>query len=370
MEARNCQSGTAIDAARRPVITEAMTRMCKQISYIGGYIDPAFDRTIAACDDLTLIRIDKSQTFAALRETLAASHAIQIDSARLDIPEHLRVGADFLSQCPNVLVVSASGAGFDAIDVAACSAAGVIAVNQTGGNREAVGEHVLGMMLSLAKRIAETDRALRSGEIVDRIVYMGDDLYGKTVGIVGFGNTGTRVAELCGGLFAMTVLAYDPYVGENAITARGARKVALSELLQAADFVSLHCPLTAETTRMIGAREYAQMKRGAFFLTAARGGIHDEDALYQALVSGHLAGAGVDVWEQEPPPADHPLLSLPNVVASPHTAGVTHAARRRLALMAAEQLIDILRGGKPQRMLNAEVLPRFRERFARVIGHA
>jgi D-3-phosphoglycerate dehydrogenase len=168
----------------------------------------------------------------------------------------------------------------------------------------------------------------------------------------------------------MTVLAYDPYVGANTITARNARKVELIELLQASDFVSLHCPLTAETTRMIGAREYALMKRGAFFVTAARGGIHDEAALYDALRSGHLAGAGVDVWEQEPPPADHPLLSLPNLIASPHTAGVTHAARKRLALMAAEQLIDILRGGNPQRMLNAEALPRFRERYAQVFGHA
>jgi D-3-phosphoglycerate dehydrogenase len=347
-----------------------MTGIRRQISYIGGYIDPGFDRMIEACTDLSLIRIDKSQPFAALHHTLAASHAIQIDSARLDIPEHLRVGREFLTQCPQILVVSASGAGFDAIDVAACTEAGVIAVNQTGGNREAVGEHTLGMMLSLTKRIGETDKALRCGEIVDRIAYMGDDLYGKTVGIVGFGNTGTRVAELCSGLFAMTVLAYDPYVGANAMAAREARKVELDELLQTSDFVSLHCPLTAETTRMIGARALAQMKKGAFFLTAARGGIHDEAALYDALKSGQLAGAGVDVWEQEPPPMDHPLLTLPNVIASPHTAGVTHAARRRLALMAAEQLIDILRGGQPQRMLNAEALPRFRARFAEVLGHA
>src|SRR5262249_2439528 len=150
---------------------------------------------------------------------------------------------------------------------------------------EAVGEHTLGMMLSLTKRIGETDKALRTGNVIDRIAYMGDDLYGKTIGIVGFGNTGTRVAELCNGLFAMTVLAYDPYVGENAITARGARKVELAELLQTSDFVSLHCPLTAETTRMIGADAFARMKKGAFFLTAARGGIHDEAALYDALVS-------------------------------------------------------------------------------------
>ena len=359
-----------IDAAPAADRPNVMTGARKQISYIGGYIDPGFDRTIEACADLCLVRIDKSQPFDVLHNTLAASHAIQIDSARLDIPEHLRISRAFLAQCPQILVVSASGAGYDAIDVAACTEAGVVAVNQTGGNREAVGEHTLAMMLSLTKRIGETDKALRAGGVVDRIAYMGDDLYGKTVGIVGFGNTGTRVAELCSGLFALTVLAYDPYVGENAMTARGARKVELDALLQAADFVSLHCPLTDETTGMIGRREYALMKKGAFFVTAARGGIHDEMALYEALKSGHLAGAGVDVWEQEPPPADHPLLSLANVIASPHTAGVTHAARRRLALMAAEQLIDILRGGRPQRMLNPEVLPRFQERFAKALGHA
>lgn len=342
----------------------------RRISYIGNYIDPAFERTIAGCADLSLVRIDRTKPFAALHDTLAASHAIQIDSARLDIPDHLLVDRELLSQCPDVLVVSASGAGFDAIDVAACTEAGIIAVNQAGGNREAVGEHTLGMMLSLTKRIAETDRAMRIARIESRVAYMGDDLYGRTVGIIGFGNTGSRVAELCGGLFGMTVLAYDPYLGANAIAARGGRKVELDELLRTSDFVSLHCPLTAETRRMIGEREYALMKKGAFFVTAARGGIHDETALYDALATGHLAGAGVDVWDEEPPPPDHPLLSLPNVIASPHTAGVTHSARRRLALMAAEQLIDILRGGKPQRMLNPDALPRFRDRYRQVLGDA
>jgi len=347
-----------------------IVRNPKRISFIGGFIHPAFDQTIAACGDLALTRIDREKPLSALHENLAATHAIQIDSARSDIPDHLLVGRELLAACPNVVVVSASGAGFDAIDVAACTAVGVIAVNQTGGNREAVGEHTLGMMLSLAKRIAETDRAMRVSRIDDRVAFMGDDLYGKTVGIVGFGNTGSRVAELCSGLFAMPVLAYDPYLDAGTIAARGGRKVDLPELLQNADFVSVHCPLTPETRGMIGAREYGLMKQGAFFVTAARGGIHDEMALYDALKSGHLAGAGLDVWEKEPPEPGHPLLSLPNVIASPHTAGVTHSARRRLAIMAAEQLIAILRGGDPQRMLNPEALPGFRERFRKVLGHA
>ncbi len=198
----------------------------KQISFIGGYIDPGFDRTDRGLSGHVADPDRQIATVCrAARDTCRIARDPDRFRALSIFPITCGSGAELLSQCPNVLVVSASGAGFDAIDVAACTQAGVIAVNQTGGNREAVGEHTLGMMLALTKRIGEVDKALRTGEIVDRIGYMGDDLYGKTVGIVGFGNTGTRVAELCSGLFAMTVLAYDPYVGANAITARNARKV-------------------------------------------------------------------------------------------------------------------------------------------------
>lgn len=335
----------------------------RHISYIGNQIDPVFDRTIEACAGLSLLRIDRTRPFAELRETLAASHAIQIDSARSDVPDHLRIGPALLSDCPDLLAVSASGAGFDTVDVAACTKAGVLVVNQSGGNRQSVAEHTLGMMISLTKRIAETDRAMRERKVDDRIAYMGHELQGRTIGIVGIGRCGSRVGELCRGLFAMNVLAFDPYLGSEAITAHGARKVSLDELLSESDFVSLHCPLNAETAGMIGADQFAKMKKGAFFVSTARGGIHDEAALYAALSSGHLAGAGLDVWAQEPPAADHPLLSLPNVIASPHTAGVTHEARHRLARMAAEQLIAIFQGERPERLINPEAWPDFLRRF-------
>jgi len=335
----------------------------RQISYIGNQIDPVFDRTIEACEGLSLLRIDRTRSFAELRETIVASHAIQIDSARSDIPDHLRIGPAFLSDCHDLLVVSASGAGFDTIDAAACTKAGVIVVNQSGGNRQSVAEHTLGMMLSLTKRIAETDRAMRERRLGDRIAYMGHELQGRTIGIIGFGRCGSRVAELCRGLFAMNMLAFDPYVSVEAIAAHGARKLTLGELLGQSDFVSLHCPLNAETAGMIGDDQFARMKQGAFFISTARGGIHDEQALYAALSSGHLAGAGLDVWAEEPPPADHPLLSLSNVIASPHTAGVTHEARHRLARMAAEQLIGIFQGERPERLINPEAWPHFLERF-------
>lgn len=340
-----------------------MTHPPRQITYIGKQIDPIFDRTLEANAALSLVRVDRMRPLAELRDTLAASHAIQIDSARSDVPDHLRIGSAILSHCPGLLVVSASGAGFDTVDVAACTEACVIVVNQSGGNRESVAEHTLGLMLSLTKRIAETDRAMRAQGISNRAEYMGRELHGRSLGLVGIGHCGSRVAELSRGLFAMNVLAYDPYLSADEITARGARKVELAELLGASDFVSLHCPLDANTAGMFGEREFAQMRRGAFFISTARGGIHDEAALYAALSSGHLAGAGLDVWVEEPPRTHHPLLSLPTVIASPHTAGVTHEARQRVASMAAEQLIAIFRGERPERLVNPEIWPQFIKRL-------
>lgn len=339
-----------------------------QVCYIGHQINPVFDRTIEACAGMSLTRIDRTRTLPELRGIFAASHAIQIDSARSDVPEHVRVGPALLAECPHLLAVSASGAGFDTIDVSACTQAGVIVVNQSGGNRELVAEHTLGMMLSLVKRIAETDRVMRERTLESRVAYMGHELHGRSVGIVGIGRCGSRVAELCRGLFAMTVLAYDPYVDAQTMARYGARKVDLPALLSESDFVSLHCPLDATTANMIGAAQFAQMKPGAYFVSTARGGIHDEPALFAALSSGRVAGAGLDVWAQEPPPADHPLLSLPNVIASPHTAGVTHEARHRLARMAAEQLIAIFRGERPERLINPQAWPAFLERLDALRG--
>src|SRR4029079_12891315 len=155
----------------------------------------------------------------------------------------------------------------------------------------------------------------------------GREAFGKTVGIVGLGNVGRRVAELCSGLMRMQVLADDPYLDAAEMKARGAVKVELDELLRRADFVSINCSLTAETRGMIGAREYALMQPHAYFITTARGFIHDEDALAQALRAKKIACAGLDVWGKEPPPADHPLLAFDNVLVSPHTAGVTREAR-------------------------------------------
>jgi D-3-phosphoglycerate dehydrogenase / 2-oxoglutarate reductase len=195
-------------------------------------------------------------------------------------------------------------------------------------------------------------------------------VFGKTLGIVGLGHVGSRLAELCHGLFAMQVLAYDPYLSAAACTERGAEKVELAELMARSDYVSVSCPLTAETRGMIGAAQFAAMRPGAYFISTARGHIHDEAALADALARKQLAGAGLDVWATEPPPCDHPLLKFDNVLVSPHTAGVTRETRRNMGKIAAEQVLDALDGKAVARKVNPEVWPRYAQRFVEQFGFA
>jgi D-3-phosphoglycerate dehydrogenase len=227
----------------------------------------------------------------------------------------------------------------------------------------------MAMMLALSKRIVVSDHAMRSGVAYKRGDFMGDDVQGRTIGIIGIGHVGSRVAELCRGLFRMRVVAFDPYLSAEQIAAKGAEKaVTLEDLLRVADYVSVNCPHTAETRGMMGAAAFAMMQKHAYFITTARGGIHDEDALAAALAAGQIAGAGLDVWEDEPPSPDHPLLRFDNVVASPHTAGITRQSRHNIAKIAAEQMLGILDGKKPPRLLNPEVWGLYSQRFARILG--
>jgi D-3-phosphoglycerate dehydrogenase / 2-oxoglutarate reductase len=268
------------------------------------------------------------------------------------------------------LLVSSNGAGFDPVDVDACTAAGVLVVNQSGGNANSVAEHALGMLLTLSKRILEADRALRREANVNRNALIGNEAQGKTIGIVGLGNVGRRIAELCKGLLHMKVIAYDPYLSAQEMAARGGEKVELDDLMRRSDFVSISCPLNKDNRGMIGAREFALMQPHAFFITTARGFIHDEAALFEALRDKRIAGAGLDVWAKEPPPPDHPLLQFDNVLASPHTAGVTKEARMNMGKIAAEQVLDTLDGKRPPRIVNPDVWPAYAKRFEKTFGFA
>ena len=331
------------------------------------WCDPALGERLAREADIELRICDLEGPDNIAWSDLAAAHVYHISSAKDELPRRWFATAELLEKCPKLLCVSTSGAGYDTVDVAACTKAGVIVVNQSGGNAQAVAEHAIGMMLGVSKRIGESDHRLRRERGFAREELMGRDISGKVVGLVGIGHVGTRVAHLANA-FGMTVLAYDPYLSAEEIARRGARSVTMNELLEQSDFVSIHCPRTSETLGMIDAQAFARMKKGAVFVTTARGGIHDEAALFEALQSGHLRGAGVDVWEKEPPPLEHPLLTLTNVIATFHTAGVTIEARRNMAAIAAEQIVGILKGARPPRLINPEAWPAYRARFDAIMG--
>lgn len=347
-----------------------MTRGGKRIFYVEYLADRSFADAIARRADVRLDRIANDASEEEAGPVLAAAHGYQIISARDELARRFFADAALLARAPNLLAVSTHGAGYDTVDLDACTKAGVLVVNQAGGNAEAVAEHALALLLCLTKRIVESDRRMRRAPGIDRSAYMGRDAVEKTIGIVGIGHVGTRLAALCRGLLQMRVLAFDPYLSAAEIAARGAEKVGLDELLRRSDYVSLNCPLTGETRGMIGAREFALMQPHAYFITTARGGIHDEAALEAALRDGRIAGAGLDVWEKEPPPPDHPLLQLDTVIASPHTAGVTREARANIGRIAAEQLLDLLDGKRPPRLLNPEAWPAYSRRFERIFGTA
>ena len=342
----------------------------KRVFYVKYLAHEIYAEILRSRPDVRLDRLENETIDQVAAPVLAAAHAYQIGAARDEIAGHFHVDRALLARAPNLLIVSSNGAGFDPVDVEACTAAGVLVVNQSGGNAHSVAEHVLGMLLTLSKRIVEADRALRRDPNVNRNALIGTEAQGKTIGIVGIGNVGRRVAALCDGLLGMQVLAYDPFLDAAEIAARGGEKVELDELLRRSDYVSVSCPLTPDNRGMIGARQFALMQPHAYFITTARGFIHDESALVEALRNRAIAGAGLDVWAKEPPPPDHPLLQFDNVLASPHTAGVTREARANMGRIAAEQILDALDGKRPPRIVNPEVWPRYAERFARSFGFA
>jgi D-3-phosphoglycerate dehydrogenase len=340
----------------------------KRVFYVKYLAHEIYADILRARPDVRLDRLENESPDEVAALIVAAAHAYQIGAARDETRTEFHVHQDLLHRAPNLLIVSSNGAGYDPVDVDACTAAGVLVVNQSGGNAHSVAEHALAMMLCLSKRIVESDHVLRRDRNVNRNALMGNEVQGKTIGIVGIGNVGRRVAQLCNGLFGMTVLAYDPYLTAAEIAARGAEKVELDDLLRRADYVSVSCPLTKDNRGMIGARQFTLMQPHAFFITTARGFIHDETALAQALREKRIAGAGLDVWDKEPPPSDHPLLQFDNVLASPHTAGVTKEARANMGRIAAEQILDALDGKRPPRIVNPEVWPVYAKRFERAFG--
>jgi D-3-phosphoglycerate dehydrogenase len=254
----------------------------KRVFSVNGPAHPVFTEIIGKRGDIRFDLLKNDSPDDVATPILAGAHAYQSGSARDELAKKYHAGPDLLRRTQSLLIVSTNGAGYDTVNLKACTEAGVLALNQAGGNKEAVAEHALAMMLSLTKRIVESDRASRR-EIIDRNVFTGHDLFGQTVGIIGLGNVGKRLAQLCNGLFSMRALAYDPYVSAEVMKQNNVEKVDLDTLMRESDFVSINCPLTDESRGLVGEKQYALMKPNAYFVTTARGNIHDEKALEAVL---------------------------------------------------------------------------------------
>lgn len=246
-------------------------------------------------------------------------------------------------------LVARTGVGVDPsrIDLAAAKKYKVLVTNMPGSNAVSVAELVFGQIIALVRHTHEADRHVKGGRWGDYLRFNGTELAGKTIGIIGMGNIGTRVA-IRARAFEMDFLVYDPYIPESHVTALGGKWVGLEELLKGADFVTLHCQHTPETDKLIGEKELAAMKPSAFLVNAARGGIMDEMAVARALQEKQIAGAALDAIQVEPPPKEHPLLQLDNVLWTPHLGGVTFEAAQRGEWGAAEEVIRVLEGKAPK----------------------
>lgn len=346
--------------------------MKKRLVHIEPFADPiAFD-LLRPQPDIELVQVSLKDPEDQYWAALAPALGLQAPSANYVGAERLKKGfvgsAELIERCPDLLAMAVQGAGYDTVDVDACTAAGVLVLNQTGLGKESVAEHTIAMMIVLSKQMIQSDRALHRDRNWTRLKYKGTDIHGKTIGIVGLGNIGTLVAWMAKHTFGMRVLACDPYLTAAEFKERGAEPRSMDELLAEADFVTVHTPLTRETSGMIGERQLRLMKKSAFYICTARGGITDEAALAKVLEDGGIAGAGLDVWRPEPPELDSPLLKFDNVFCTPHNAGCTFEAYRALAEGAARQWLSVLRGGKPPRIVNPEAWPKYVERARRILG--
>ena len=259
-----------------------------------------------------------------------------------------RITAADLARAKRLKAVVKQGVGVDNIDLAAARDKGVVVCNTPGVNADAVAELTLGLTLAVARRVAETDRRVRIDGTIDRARFLGLELGGKTVGVIGMGNIGTRTARLFRAAFGARILAYDPYVpAGHWPDIPHERLASLDEMWPQVDVVTPHVPLTAETRHIIGRAGIARMKPTAIVVNAARGGVVDEQALHDALKAGKIFGAGLDVFEAEPPTNRDPLIGLPNVVATPHAGGGTLETQAKSSIAVAETLLAVLDGNIP-----------------------
>ncbi|MCA3381181.1 MAG: phosphoglycerate dehydrogenase, partial [Roseomonas sp.] len=283
-----------------------------------------------------------------------------------------KVTREVLEAAPRLKVVGRAGIGVDNVDVTSATARGVVVMNTPFGNAITTAEHAIAMMFALARQLPEASASTKAGKW-EKNRFMGVELFAKTLGLIGCGNIGGIVADRANGL-KMKVIAFDPFLSEKRAVEIGVEKVELPELLARADFITLHAPMTEQTRNILSRENIARMKKGARLINCARGGLVDEVALAEALQSGHLAGAALDVFEVEPA-TDSPLFGLENVVCTPHLGAATNEAQENVALQVAEQMSDFLLTGAVSNAINmpsvtAEEAPRLKPymELARLLG--
>ena len=317
--------------------------MSKPVILIAEELSPA---TISVLGDQFEIRHCDGANRAELLSNLASANAVLIRSAT-------KMDAEAIAAAPNLKIIARAGVGLDNVDVPAATAAGVLVVNAPTSNIVSAAELAVSLLVAVARNVVPANLALKNGQW-KRSQFGGVELQGKTVGIIGMGKIGMLVAQRLAG-FDMKFVAYDPYVKNAPAGGPEIKMVSLDELLAVSDFVTIHIPKTPETSGLIDAGALAKMKPTAFVINAARGGVLDESALFEALKAGTIAGAGLDVYATEPC-TDSPLFALDNVVATPHLGASTEEAQEKAGVAVAESVVAAFAGKEVPGAVNAKEL--------------
>ena len=316
---------------------------------------------IVVADDLPSSSIDllraegweidarSGRTPEALADDLKTADALVVRSAT-------KVTAALIDAAPRLRAIARAGTGVDNVDVAAASARGIVVMNAPGANSVSVAELAMGFVLALARHLPAADAAMKQGKW-EKKKFLGEEVREKVLGLAGLGRIGQEVARRAAG-FGMRLIAHDPFISEKIASDLGVELVSLDDLFVRADYLSLHMPSNAQTRKLVNAERLARAKKGLRIINTARGDLVDEQALADAIESGQIAGAGLDVFEEEPTSRDNPLLNLDNVVVSSHVAGVTVEAHRTASLQVTDEMLRVLRGERPHVLANPDVWPR------------
>lgn len=308
-------------------------------------------------------------TFSSHQSVIQPEQINQANGVIVLTPQVTRAS---LANPDNLLAIGRFGVGYDSVDVEACTEANVLAMITSGAVDRSVAEATIAWMLALTHHLLPKDRLVRTGRWHDRTRYMGSELRDRTLGVIGFGGIGRKLVSLLKGFGMRRPLIYDPFISPELLKGIRVQAVSLDELLSTADFVSIHCPLNSSTRGMIGSRELALMKRDAYLLNTARGGIVDEDALYDTLLNRRIAGAALDCFAQEPVTEPSRFAELENVLLAPHAVCWTNELFRDIGRTACQSMLALSQGQRPKGVLNPQLFasPIFLQKWARIIGAA